>query len=301
MSRELRFLVEPEDSFPGVEIVPTVEVEIREDGERAYLEGPVSLSLEPHPSGAALGGTTTRNAVEGHVSFPGIFVSRAGEGFQLRAEADEDDLLYSGLDLSTAIHAWRFTSHGGLLDIVGSAHLSRSGNGSAIGDSPIGPAVFNSASVASGWTRDPANILGANTARSWIALAKAGESVTGNRTLGGCLNENLLRLGVHILENGNAVFRIGSAEVIDTSDKWIDGPWVLYAITQAADGSGSAYVNGAKIGSGSASAVAINNIAIAQSRAGVARWTGGLAAMAIWDTVLSDGEILEQAKRCGVA
>lgn len=86
---KLAFIVQPADTVAGVNMSPTVVVEIRNSlGQRVESAGNlITLALGTNPVSATLTGTLTRATVNGRATFPGLVVDKAGENFQLQATA----------------------------------------------------------------------------------------------------------------------------------------------------------------------------------------------------------------------
>ena len=87
---QLAFTVQPSNTVAGKAILPSMVVEVQNAwGQR--VEGAamsITLTLGTNPSGGALTGTLTRNAVDGTATFPEIVIDKAGLGYQLQAAAD---------------------------------------------------------------------------------------------------------------------------------------------------------------------------------------------------------------------
>jgi len=81
------FVVQPATTKAGVAIAPGVQVELQySSGTRveAY-EFPVVVHLQDGPSGAVLGGTTSRPLVNGRAVFNDLSVSQPFSGYRLSA------------------------------------------------------------------------------------------------------------------------------------------------------------------------------------------------------------------------
>ncbi len=88
---QLVFATQPSAEVAGASITPAPVVELRKGtgGIDTSFSGAVTLAITPGTGavGAVLGGTTTRDAVDGTVSFPGLSIDRPGSGYRLSASA----------------------------------------------------------------------------------------------------------------------------------------------------------------------------------------------------------------------
>lgn len=220
------------------------------------------------------------------------------------AEVAEDSIrcgLPFGLNVVDAKASWTFDANANAADQNGNRALTWAGNATLIEDGPIGPAARSEEGAQSTWLSLTPTTFNAGTPRTILVLARPGAARPNNRIAGGVtLSTGLLRLGAYINTAGAAAFRIGSAEVV-VPGPFTEGPWALFGVTQAADGSGIAYLNGVAVGTAKAAAEALAPIQAGCNTTRADYWTGGLAAMALWDRVLSPAEMLDQAKRCRVA
>lgn len=85
----LVFSVEPTAGTTGQVITPPVAVSIEDASGRlvSNAQNAVTLSLEPNPTGAVLGGTSTVNATGGKATFVDLRVGHAGNGYALAASS----------------------------------------------------------------------------------------------------------------------------------------------------------------------------------------------------------------------
>ena len=96
--KTLAWKTQPSNSYAGVAIAPAVEVEIRDAGGNLVTTATnaITLNLGTNPSAASLRGTRTVNAVGGVATFDNVNVSKAGNGFTLRASGSGLGLITSG-------------------------------------------------------------------------------------------------------------------------------------------------------------------------------------------------------------
>jgi alpha-tubulin suppressor-like RCC1 family protein len=85
--KQLAFTVQPSDAVAGHEISPAVQVTLEDiSGHRVRgSTDAITLALGTAPSGAALSGTVTVNAVDGVATFSGLSINRADPGYTLVA------------------------------------------------------------------------------------------------------------------------------------------------------------------------------------------------------------------------
>lgn len=95
---KLVFLQGPTNVAAGQPIAPAITVAVRDvhDNLCSTATTPVTLTLSSNPAGAALGGTSTANAVAGVATFSGITVSKPAAGYALSATS-------SGLTTATSV------------------------------------------------------------------------------------------------------------------------------------------------------------------------------------------------------
>jgi len=91
---QVTFLVQPSNSLTGGAIVPPIRVETRDVG-GSLVNTSVTLALGVNPSGATLGGTLTRNTVNGVATFGDIAVSASGTGYTLSADTTSTAPVFS--------------------------------------------------------------------------------------------------------------------------------------------------------------------------------------------------------------
>jgi hypothetical protein len=84
---QLAFTVQPANATARSAISPAIEVEVRDaSGARVTTaRNTVTLSIGTNPTGGALSGTKTVNAVNGIATFPGVSIDYAGTGYTLLA------------------------------------------------------------------------------------------------------------------------------------------------------------------------------------------------------------------------
>jgi parallel beta-helix repeat protein len=86
---QLDFSTQPGGALAGAVLSPQPVVTVKDaDGNTATtFNGPVSIALLANPSGGALNGTTTVNAVNGVATFTNLSIDKAGAGYTLVASA----------------------------------------------------------------------------------------------------------------------------------------------------------------------------------------------------------------------
>ena len=90
---KLKFTVQPTDEFVGVAISPSIKVAVQDAASQTVTTGPlasapVTLAISNDAAGGStLGGTKTRDAVNGVATFNDITLDKAGTGFTLGASA----------------------------------------------------------------------------------------------------------------------------------------------------------------------------------------------------------------------
>ena len=79
----------PQNTAAGVTFNPSVQVAIQDAGGNTVgsATDAVSLSIDANPTGGALSGTVTVNAVNGVATFPGLSIDKVGSGYTLAAAA----------------------------------------------------------------------------------------------------------------------------------------------------------------------------------------------------------------------
>ena len=85
----LAFQTQPPDGTAGQALSPAVQVAVQDEigGVVGGATTAIILSLSNNPGGATLGGTLTRNAVNGVATFPDLTLNRSGIGYVLTATA----------------------------------------------------------------------------------------------------------------------------------------------------------------------------------------------------------------------
>ena len=85
----LSFSVQPAAVIAGSVIAPAVQVRVQDDDGKTVTNSTaiVTVALAGGPEGAALGGTQSRAAVAGVVTFDDLTIDKAGAGYTLRATA----------------------------------------------------------------------------------------------------------------------------------------------------------------------------------------------------------------------
>jgi hypothetical protein len=83
----LVFFVQPSNATAGAAMAPSIEVEIQDAANNrvATATNSIALAIANNPSGGALSGTTTSNAVAGVATFAGLSINKAGNGYTLQA------------------------------------------------------------------------------------------------------------------------------------------------------------------------------------------------------------------------
>lgn len=84
---------QPTDTFVNNVISPAITVRIEDSNGNLVVDSDaeVSIAIDSNPSGGALGGTTTVNAVDGVATFDDLFIDQPGEGYTLVAASDDLD------------------------------------------------------------------------------------------------------------------------------------------------------------------------------------------------------------------
>jgi len=86
-ANRLVFMVQPVNAAVGAPITPAVKVQVQDAAGNPVTSAtnPISISLDNNPTGAALGGTTTVNAVAGTATFANLSINKPGTGYTLAA------------------------------------------------------------------------------------------------------------------------------------------------------------------------------------------------------------------------
>jgi len=85
---KLVFTAQPEGPYQAgqpINAIPEITVQDTDGNTITSSSASITLSIGNNPGGGALSGTVTRSAVNGVVSFPGLSIDMAGEGYTLRA------------------------------------------------------------------------------------------------------------------------------------------------------------------------------------------------------------------------
>ncbi len=84
----LKFLTQPSHAVVGQPISPPVSVEtVDASGNKVNSSAPITVALGNNPGGATLGGTTTKNAVNGVATFSDLTLNEPGVGYTLVASS----------------------------------------------------------------------------------------------------------------------------------------------------------------------------------------------------------------------
>src|SRR5262245_25865922 len=144
----LAFTTQPVNSTAGSAIGGPPTVTVRDSlGNTATLStASITIAIGSNPSGSALGGTTTRNAVSGVVSFSDLSINEGGNGYTLTASS-------AGLAGVTS-DSFNITSGAGGGTVAGL--ITRVSNGTAISGALV-EAIQGSTVVASATTNSSGN------------------------------------------------------------------------------------------------------------------------------------------------
>ena len=105
VATSVAFVQQPTNTQAGASITPSVTVEIRDQfGARmTTATNSVTLAIGTNPAGGTLSGTTTRAAVNGLATFPGLSINNAGTGYTLTGSSSGlSGATSSGFDITAA-------------------------------------------------------------------------------------------------------------------------------------------------------------------------------------------------------
>ena len=87
VATQLAFTVQPTNTAAGLAITPSVQVSVEDAGGNVVTGSSVAVTLAigTNPSGGALSGTATQNAVSGVATFPGLSINKVGTGYTFKA------------------------------------------------------------------------------------------------------------------------------------------------------------------------------------------------------------------------
>ncbi|MBK7706527.1 MAG: carboxypeptidase regulatory-like domain-containing protein [Acidobacteria bacterium] len=100
---QLGFVVQPSNATAGQSIAPAVQVAVQDPSGNTVTSATdaVTISISNNPGGSVLGGTVTRNAVNGIATFNDLSLDRVGSGYTLSAAAANlTSALSGGFDIT---------------------------------------------------------------------------------------------------------------------------------------------------------------------------------------------------------